>query len=223
MKSDVDSLGSDLNFSLESYNSNSKENSKFKFSNSFIINNKEKVEFPAINIFKEEDYKDEPPNNIENFKTFARKYSNRNENDTFTFKNNNSNKYIFSSSKDILSINRNKSAKLKDEILNDYKLDPTINNCDDLIKTFTNVKGASEKNIFYDISNNETIKIYRDNSNQISNKNKDNNFITLKDVNANYSKKIKKKLKRRKKLQKLKELLKLLKLKISKNLVELIN
>jgi len=221
MKSDVDSLGSDLNFSLESYNSNSKENSKFKFSNSFIINNKEKVEFPAINIFKEEDYKDEPPNNIENFKTFARKYSNRNENDTFTFKNNNSNKYIFSSSKDILSINRNKSAKLKDEILNDYKLDPTINNCDDLIKTFTNVKGASEKNIFYDISNNETIKIYRDNSNQISNKNKDNNFITLKDVNANYSKKIKKKLKRRKKLQKLKELLKLLKLKISKNLVEL--
>ena len=213
-KSDADSFENDLNFSLESDNSNS-------FGNSITKYNKEKDKVPTINIDREEDNnKKEIQNNKTTLKSTERKYSNRNDNENYTFKNNNSNKFTFSPN-DILSINREKSSKSKYKLLSHDKINSTINQCNDLIKTFSNSKKVSQENIIYDSSDNETVEISGNKFKKKSNKNNNMNFVTLEDVNVHFSKKIKKKIKRRKKLQKLKELLKLQKLKINKNLVEL--
>jgi len=216
-KSDADSFGNELNYSLESSNSNSLENSQFKFTNSIINkNNNKKDDFPVINIYREEDNNKGIPNTKKTFKSTAGKYSTINQN--FTFKNENeSHRLTIFSPKNMLTINRAKSTQSKYKTINDY----TVNPLNDLIKTYTNSKRGSQENITYNSSINETVKISRNNSKKESNKSNDMNVITLEDVNVNFSKKIKKKIKRRKKLQKLKELLKLQKLKINKNLVEL--
>ena len=221
-KSDADSFGNELNFSLESI-SNSLDISKFKFTNSIINNNNNKKDdLQVINIYKEEENKNGIPNNKKTFKSSAGKFSNKNQNENFTFKNDNeSNRLTIFSPRHMLSINRVKSTQSKYKTIHEYKLNSTLNKGNDLIKTFTNSKNTIQENIIYDSSAKETVKILRNNSKNSSNKNNDIKFITLKDLNANFSKKIKKKIKRRKKLQKLKELLKLQKLKISKNLVEL--
>ena len=218
-KSDADSFGNELNYSLESSNINSLENSQFKFTNSIINNNKHKKDdLPVINIYKEEESFNEIPKNKKTFKSSARKYSIRNENENFTFKNGNeSHRLTLFSPKNMIIINRAKSTQSQCKIINEYN----INSCNNLVKTFTNSKRGSQGKRSYNSSAKETVKISRNSSKKKTNKNNDVNFITLEDVNANFSKKIKKKIKRRKKLQKLKELLKLQKLKINKNLIEL--
>ena len=74
-KSDIDSFGNELNFSLES-NSNSFDNSQLKFTNSGINNNNQKKDdLPVISISREEENKNGIPKNNKTFKSFVRKYS----------------------------------------------------------------------------------------------------------------------------------------------------
>ena len=224
-KSDADSFGNELNFSLDSYNSNlhSVESSNFKFTNSIINNHKKKERLPIINIYKEEDKKNESPKDKQTYKTSSKKCIISSENENFTFKNGNeSNKLtLFSPKKLKKDISKSKSIQSKYKITKGFNLTSSVSQNDNLI---SNTKKSNKENIIYDSSINETLKYSNNNYEDISNKNKvikDINFVTLEDVNMKFSKKIKRKIKKRKQLQKLKELLRLQKLKIDKNLIEL--
>ena len=223
-KSDADSFGNELNFSLDSYNSNlnSVESSHFKFTNSIINSNKKKECLPIINIYREENNKNETPKKKNTFKTSSKKNINNSENENFTFNNGSeSNKLTFFSPKKIKNISKSKSIQSKYKITKDFRLNSSINQNDNLIMTLSNTKKSSKGDIIYDSSNKETIKYSKNNFEKMSNKSNDINFITLEDVNLKFSQKIKRKIKKRKQLQKLKELLRLQKLKIDKNLIEM--
>ena len=88
------------------------------------------------------------------------------------------------------------------------------------LKSATISSKLSDKSLNNKSSNNETIRYYDQKVEDLKNDNNSINFITLEDVNQNFSKKLKKKMKKRKKIQKLKELLKLQRLKINKNLID---
>ena len=223
-KSDADSFGNELNFSLDSYNSNlnSVESSHFKFTNSIINSNKKKECLPIINIYREENNKNETPKKKNTFKTSSKKNINNSENENFTFNNGSeSNKLTFFSPKKIKNISKSKSIQSKYKITKDFRLNSSINQNDNLIMTLSNTKKSSKGDIIYNSSNKETIKYSKNNFEKMSNKSNDINFITLEDVNLKFSQKIKRKIKKRKQLQKLKELLRLQKLKIDKNLIEM--
>ena len=223
-RSDADSFGNELNFSLDSFNSNlnSVESSNFKFTNSIINNHKKKECIPIINIYSEENKKIESPKNKQTFKTSSKKCINSSEND-FTFKNGSeSNKLtLFSPKKLTKNVNKAKSVQSKYKLTKDSKITSSYNQKDNLITTLSNTKKSSKENIIYDSSINETVKYSKNNDEDITNKSNEMNFVTLEDVNMKFSKKIKRKIKKRKQLQKLKELLRLQKLKIDKNLIEL--
>ena len=85
-------------------------------------------------------------------------------------------------------------------------------NCDN------NLKNKSEKNISPKSSINETIPFFQNNE-KIENNNNKKNFVTLEDMDHNFSKRIKKKLKKRTKIEKLKATLKVLR-QINKNLLK---
>ena len=219
-KSDLDLSENESKFSLDS---NSLDNSKFKLTSIINNDNDKKDEFSALNIDEEKNNKNGIPNNSKTFKGFGRKFSNRNENENFTFKNDcvSNNRLATFSPRHMESINRVNSIQSKSKATNEYKLNSTMNKNKDLLKTLTNSKKTIQDNVIYDSSASETVKISRNNTKNSSNKNSEINFITLENVNLNFSKKIKKKLERRKNLQKLKELLKFQKLNINKNLIEL--
>ena len=222
-RSDADSFGNELNLSLDSYNSNlnSVESSNFKFTNS-IVNHKKKECLPTINIYREEEKKNESPKDKKTFKTSSKKCINTSGNGNFTFKNGSeSNKLtLFSPKKLKKYINKSKSIQSKYKMTKDFNLNSSTNQNDNLIKTLSNTKKSSKENIIYDTSINETVKYSNNNIEHISNKSNDMNFVTLEDVNMKFSRKIKRKIKKRKQLRKLKELLRLQKLKIDKNLIE---
>ena len=205
-KSDIDTFGNELNFSSDLYNSNlnSDQNSHFKFTNSIIINNNnnnKKESIPIINIYREEDNKNDTPkkkNTYNSFQTSSKKNINMSENENFTFKNESENNKSMSPKK-LKNSNKYKSINnSKYNITKDLLPNSSINQNDNLINTFSIIKKSSEENIIYDSSINETIKCSKKNYEQISNKSNDMNFVTLKDINLKFSNKIKRKIKKRK-------------------------
>ena len=223
----MESLSDNLNFSSDTFNSDSNSNSypssQFKFSkfgNSFLNKSDHKNDLPfIININKEEEEEKDKVENLNNnisninkninnlhTNTDINKIVNKKINNEFTFKGDNQ-----SIKNSLLSSNLFKFSK---SIKNSSYIKSS-----GVAKSIISLQHSSNKSLNSDsIMKNETIKFYND-SKKENNNNSD--FITLENVNENFSKKIKKKLKRRKKLQKLRELLKLQRFKINKNMIEL--
>ena len=226
-KYSLESLSDNLNFSSDTFNSDSNSNSypssQFKFSkfgNSFLNKSDHKNDLPfIININKEEEEEKDKVENLNNnisninkninnlhTNTDINKIVNKKINNEFTFKGDNQ-----SIKNSLLSSNLFKFSK---SIKNSSYIKSS-----GVAKSIISLQHSSNKSLNSDsIMKNETIKFYND-SKKENNNNSD--FITLENVNENFSKKIKKKLKRRKKLQKLRELLKLQRFKINKNMIEL--
>jgi hypothetical protein len=103
----------------------------------------------------------------------------------------------------------------------DYKSSKINRNSDEeIIKEFTISKELSKEKNNDETNLNTTIKYYRNSSREKSGDNKEIEIITLKDVDAKFSKKIRKQIKKRKKLQKIRDILKFQKLKTNRSLIE---
>ena len=225
-KNSLESLSDNLNFSSDSFNSNSNSNSyqssNFKFSkygNSFLNKSTKRNDLPLIiNINKEDEEEKDKVENLNN----KISYINTNINNLYTNTdiNHNLNKKI---NNEFTFKGENQSNKNSLLSSNLFKFTRSIKNStyiksSELAKSNISSQKPSNKSLNSDsIIKNETIKFYNDNKKENNNI---NDFITLEDINKNFSKKIKKKLKRRKKIQKLRELLKLQRFKINKNLLD---
>ena len=198
----VEIINDRLNLSSDSLKSNSYHSSHFKTSKFFSPKNlAENQQIPVININQEneEEENDKVTNLINNeitSKSFIKKSIKINMNSAFSFKNDNQ-------SSKFLKMSKNSTDIINNGLDSKKQSDKTLT-CESFEKQHT-IK-CSNKSLLNTIFNNND---------------EDSLFVTLEDVNKNFSKKIRKRLKKRKKIQKLKELLKLQKLKISKNLKEL--
>ena len=220
-KKDLDLFENELEFSEESNdnsnsNSNSFESSNFNFSNS--IHESKKDLSPFMNIGRKDLIV-----NYQNTESPKKKIANKNSN-CFTFKN--SNEMKFSSTHSKIKLDNNIKSKLSTfNFGQNYKSSKISKKCDEeIIKEFTISKDLGKEKNNDEINVNKTLKYYRNSSRTNSeDNNKDNNkikIITLKDVDAKFSKKIRKQIKKRKKLQKIREMLKIQKLKTNRSLIE---
>ena len=189
-KNSKGSFSNELNYSYDSFNSNISQ-SQFEFPNSKRNNQKNESE------------KDNEFNKIDNLIVIKKnKPNNRKSLDNFTFKNDSESVgFDYSSPIRLLRIKKTKTKSSGNEFSKDYEINKSISQKNE---SFLNKSYA-----YYKI---KTKKI------KINNNIKD--FITLKNINHNFSKKIRKLIKKRKKIQKLKQLLKLQRLKINKNLFD---
>ena len=225
-KTSEETFTNELNFSSDSLDSNSFNNSSYIQGSNYFINKNKKDFIPIINIKEEENFDNKHTNlsnNLKNsnlikeinkintFKLVSKKKTMGN----FTFNDDNEGNN-FLSPKKLRSINRTKSKCSGFKSTREFK--NTIY-YDDILKNTCNSKKLSDKSLNRKSSKKETIKYFE----RIEGlKNDDNcfNFITLDNVSKHFSKKIKKTMKKRKKIQKLKELLRLQRLKINKNVID---
>ena len=195
-KNSEDTFGNDLNFSYESFGSNSlQSNNEFKFpnSNSFISNHKNELKKENNNNY----YK------LNSFNKFNNnKFNKQKTFDNFTFKNDNESINFGISSPKKLNVNRTKSKNSQFKSSKSYK-DTSI--------TKNNIESPI----------NRATQYYKINEESFKNNSINNEHITFENFSENLSEKTKKKIKKRKKIQKLKEFLKFQKFKIDKNLLEI--
>ena len=200
-KNSLDTFGNELNLecgSINSYNSYYSQYSNFDFPNSFTIN-KNKT-----------NYKDNSNNSKEKPKILNKITKTKSLDNNFIFKfDNKNNKIIRLSPKNKLFIKRIKSNSPKYKKHNEKYSNKDINK---VIKdeNKSNNFNKDNDNIINDSTIHKTKKIL-----------KDINFLTLENINHNFSEKIKKKIKKRQVIKELNDLLKLLGLKINKNKIDL--
>ena len=175
-----DSFGNELNYSYESMKSNDMKNSQFKFTLSILKSKHDDISSTKnSNIIM-------PPNK-ENIISSNLNFTFKKEDMTpKKLSNNNMNEMKFKDSRFKANQTNNKN------ILGD-------NNSKLPIQQDNNNSLKSESSIYS--SSNKTEKIEEENSSKC--------FITLKNINANFSKQIRKKILKRKKLQNLKKLIKI--------------
>ena len=223
-----DDFTSELNFSSDTFDSNSIKSSNFKISNSIIKKNKEFIPIININdVENENSYSYNPINRYKNSnisKDVQSKVSSKccvgkKSMENFTFKyDTDGNKFNLSSSKKLLSLKKTKYSNFKSS--KELKNSININNYDTIIKSQLNSQKPSDKTLEKKSSINETVRYHSQNMEDLKSDNNDMYIFTLEDINQKFSKKIKRKIKKRKRIQKLKEMLKFQRLKINKNLID---